>query len=150
MRDIRDDLRQRVAALRKERDELQTQLKAKLLEIDEYERHLDSLLAFEEKRAGAHVTQPKAQQDELTLPAGAGEATYSDFEGAVLDILGDGQVWQHGDIKAALEKRGWKAVKGSLGRKLQGVLIGMMKNKGLIEFAGNAGWRRSHKAATAA
>jgi hypothetical protein len=75
MRDIRDDLRQRVQLLKDERDELQKQLTEKLAELDAYEAQLSALLAFEEKRAMGAArqgqldltpAQEEAQEDEET------------------------------------------------------------------------------------
>ena len=51
MRDIRDDLKERLAGLRSERDRLQSALESKLAEIAAYEQHLSALLDIEEHRA---------------------------------------------------------------------------------------------------
>jgi hypothetical protein len=135
MRDIRDDLRQRVQLLKDERDALQKQLTEKLAELDAYEAQLSSLLAFEEKRAvGA------GGQGQLEL-APADEITNKDFEAALLSIMGNYQSWTHADIKSKMEAEDWTLEKGSLGRAIQGQLLSM-KQRGLIEFLGDRKWRR--------
>lgn len=142
MRDIRDDLRQRVQLLKDERDELQKQLTEKLAELDAYEAQLSALLAFEEKRAMGAArqgqldltpAQEEAQEDE--------ETTDQDFEAAILTIMGNYQEWSHSEIKAQMEKEEWTMEEGSIGRAIQGQLLSM-KQRGLIEYAGDRKWRR--------
>jgi hypothetical protein len=144
MRDIRDDLRQRVQLLKDERDELQKQLTGKLAELDAYEAQLSSLLAFEEKRA---VGAGGQGQLELTTEKVV-EITDKDFEAALLSVMANYQPWTHADIKAKMEAEDWILIKGSLGRAIQGQLLSM-KQRGLIEFMGDRKWRRL-KAAVAA
>jgi chromosome segregation ATPase len=145
MRDIRDDLRQRVQLLKDERDELQKQLKEKLAELDAYEAQLSSLLAYEEKRA---VGAGGQGQLELTPIEKADEVTDEDFEAAILSVMGNYQSWTHADIKAQMEREDWTLEKGSLGRAIQGQLLSM-KQRGLIEFMGDRKWRRLKIAAAA-
>jgi len=145
MRDIRDDLRQRVQLLKDERDELQKQLTEKLAELDAYEAQLSSLLAFEEKRANGPAAQG---QLELTAAAKVEEHTDEDFEAAILSIMGNYQSWTHADIKSQMEQDEWTLEKGSLGRAIQGQLLSM-KQRGLIEFMGDRKWRRLRAAAAA-
>lgn len=149
MRDIRQDLRQRLGSLREERDRLQAQLKAKLVEIDEYEEQLSSLLALEEKRAGADP--PPTPNSDRPSNQGEEEVEEVDFEADVLSIIADGRDWEHAKIKEAMEARGWSIEKGSLGRAIHGTLLSLMQNKGLVESRGKGIWRLTAKAkATAA
>jgi predicted nuclease with TOPRIM domain len=138
MRDIRDDLRQRVQFLKDERDALQKQLTEKLAELDAYEAQLSSLLAFEEKRANGAAAQG---QRDLAESGEAAEESVEGFEEAILAIMGNYQPWTHSDIKLHLQQEQWSAEKGSLGRLIQGQLLSM-KQRGLIEFLGDRKWRR--------
>lgn len=144
MRDIRDDLRQRLVALRKEREALQAQLKAKLAEIDQYEEQLDALLALEEKRAGGESHDSRPPKSEKT----AAEID-AEFRTDILEILSDGQDWDHGDIKKAMEAKDWTS-DASLGRQIQGALLNMSRNEGLIVSLGNSKWRKAKKAVASA
>jgi hypothetical protein len=146
MRDIREDLRQRLASLRQERDAIQAQLKAKMLEIDEYEEHLDGLLALEEKRANpSGIGPPKPQADPSPTELS------NEFDQDILTILSGGRELTHGEIKAEMEAKNWEASEGkSLGRQIQGTLVSLMKNRQLIEPAGFGKWRRTDKASEAA
>jgi hypothetical protein len=146
MRDIRDDLRQRLASLRAERDAIQAQLKAKLLEIDEYEEHLDGLLALEEKRANpSGIGPPKPQADPSPTELN------NEFDQDILNILSGGKELSHSEIKAEMQAREWVPADGkSLGRQIQGTLISLMKNQELIEPTGDGKWRRKGKIAEAA
>ena len=147
MRDIlEDDKRQRLASLREERDTIQAQLKAKLLEIDEYEEHLDGLLALEEKRANpSGIGPPKPQADPSPTELN------NEFDHDILTILSGGKSLTHGEIKAEMEAKNWEASEGkSLGRQIQGTLVSLMKNQGLIETTGTGKWRRKDKMSEAA
>ncbi|RTL73544.1 MAG: hypothetical protein EKK36_14400 [Bradyrhizobiaceae bacterium] len=152
MRDIRDDLKQRVALLQAERDELQRQLKEKLAELDEYEEQLSALLALEERRASKKAEVPEVPapltapiQNNRTEDASADVQT-KNFERSILEIMGNDEDWTHAEIKEQITKQGWSA-KGSLGRAIQGQLLSM-KQRGLIDFVGDKKWRK--KTATAA
>jgi hypothetical protein len=141
MRDIRDDLRQRVQLLKDERDELQKQLTEKLAELDAYEAQLSALLAFEEKRAVGAAIQGQLGLTPDREEAKAEEASDQDFEAAILAIMGNYQEWTHSDIKAQMEQEEWTMEKGSIGRAIQGQLLSM-KQRGLIEYVGDRKWRR--------
>ena len=152
MRDIRDDLRERLALLHQQRDDLQAQLKEKLAQIDTYEQQLTTLLAMEEARAApATVTQTKAADSSSEEPEESAEAINARFEANILEILGDGKERGHGDIKGAMEANGWYAEKkGALGRQIHGVLL-TLKNRGAVDYLGGSVWRKAKvKAATAA
>lgn len=125
MRDIRNDLRERLEALRTERDELQAQLTAKLKEIDNYEKNISALLALEERRGDGNGMK------KTTGPFKKAEMR-SDFEGAILRLLSDRIIWEHATIRETLEEDGWRAKRGSLGRVLQGILLGLLSRK-LVE-----------------
>jgi hypothetical protein len=146
MRDIRDDLRQRIELLRQERDDLQRQLQAKLSELDDYETQLSGLLAIEEKRAARVEVEADIVSAEFTAPAaGDGDSTEevetgsdADFEAAILDALKDAPL-EHGEIKKRLEEN-W-TVEGSIGRTIQGQLLSL-KQRGEVEYLGRSRWRR--------
>jgi hypothetical protein len=171
MRDIRDDLKQRVQLLRLERDQMQAALKAKLAELDAYEAQLSGLLALEEKRVQATASNgpPMPLLDNpppepnwsstwvTTLGAGAStataapedeteDATDDEFEAEILKIIADGQPWAHAAIKHSMEKSGWVLEKGSLGRALQGQLLSL-KQRGAVEYLQNSTWRKLQNAA---
>jgi hypothetical protein len=147
MRDIREDLRQRLASLREERDAIQAQLKAKMLEIDQYEEYLDGLLALEEKRANPSGVGPPARPRVDPSPS----ELSSEFDKDILSILSPGKELTHSEIKAEMEAKNWEAAEGkSLGRQIQGTLVSLMKNQQLIETTGTGKWRRRDSASEAA
>jgi hypothetical protein len=147
MRDIRQDLRQRLASLREERDAIQAQLKAKLLEIDQYEEHLDGLLALEEKRANPSGVGPPSRPSADPSPT----ELNNEFDQDILTILSGGRELSHSEIKAEMEARNWEAPEGkSLGRQIQGTLVSLMRNRQLVEPAGDGKWRRTDKMSEAA
>jgi uncharacterized protein involved in exopolysaccharide biosynthesis len=151
MRDIRDDLRQRIQLLKQERDDLQRQLQAKLAELDEYEGQLSGLLALEEKRAArttdsvptvpdvefiAPRVPAEGESEEEAVESGSDE----EFAAAVLETLKESKPLEHGEIKKRLEDN-WTMEKGSLGRAIQGQLLSL-KQRGAVEYLGDRRWRR--------
>lgn len=142
MRDIRDDLKERLSLLRAERDALQAQLKSKLAEIDVYEQQLTTLLALEEARAdplgsAASSGTDAAESEEIQ------EGSDGEFEADILKILSDGKAREHAEIKAEMGDMGWKSTKpGTLGRQIQGVLL-TLKNRGALEYVGHRIWRKA-------
>lgn len=154
MRDIRRDLRQRLDSLRKERDGLQAQLDAKLVEIDGYEQHLAGLLDMEEKRLRGKKTQGKKPKENEKVEKNAktqkanpeDQAAIAAFEADILRIIDDGEPWPHAKIKAAMERLEW-TFDGSLGRAIHGTLLSLMQNHGKVESVGKGVWRKVRKAA---
>jgi hypothetical protein len=149
MRDIRDDLKERLSLLRAERDALQAQLKSKLAEIDVYEQQLTTLLALEEARAGPpsqappSVAVPPAAELAETETEALGEGSDEEFEADIMKILSDGKAREHPVIRAEMEDMGWKSTKpGTLGRQIQGVLL-TLKNRGALEYVGDRVWRKA-------
>ncbi len=150
MRDIREDLRKRLGALGKERDELEAQIKAKLEEINLYEQQLSALLAFEEKRAQDQGVKTKKGTPETAAAHSTASLTDDDFEADILGFLGDGKVWEHAKIKQALEGKEWKMKgKTSLGRHLHGTLMSL-RTRGFVENVGAGRWKKIKRSATAA
>lgn len=146
MRDIRDDLKERLALLRAERDALQAQLKSKLAEIDAYEGQLTGLLRLEEARAAdaAAVAPSPADTDEPDVdPPQSPAEIDAMFEADILKILADGQPREHSEIRTEMEEKGWSSdKKGTLGRQIQGVLL-TLKNRGLLDYAGGSIWQKA-------
>jgi hypothetical protein len=151
MRDIRDDLRQRIQLLKQERDDLQQQLLAKLAELDEYEGQLSGLLALEEKRAArtaeivptlpdVEFIDPRVPAEEESEEEAVETGSDEDFEAAILDALKESKPLEHGEIKKRLEEN-WTMEKGSLGRAIQGQLLSL-KQRGAVEYLGDRRWRR--------
>jgi predicted nuclease with TOPRIM domain len=141
MRDIRDDLRERLKALRQERDALQTQLAAKLAEIDEYEKQVSALLALEDRRQESRQESNGFAPSAKTAVAPKTAEMRNEFERAILDLMGNDKVWDHSDLRHRLESEGWKTSSGSLGRVLHGVLLSL-RSRELIVHTGDFGkWR---------
>lgn len=149
MRDIREDLRQRLVALRGERSVIEADFKKAVANLSEQEEACARLLDLEERRLG-HLstenvaTRPKEEKTSAELDA--------EFESDILEILGDGRPRPHGEIKAAMEAKGWEPSdeKTSLGRQIQGTLLSLSRNRGLIQFMGDSVWRKASKEAASA
>jgi hypothetical protein len=147
MRDIRDDLKERLALLRAERDALQAQLESKLAEIDAYEGQLTGLLTLEEARAASaaavDVSPTATDAPAEAEPAKTPEEINAQFEADILKILDDGLPREHSEIRAGMEEEGWVSrKKGGLGRQIQGVLL-TLKNRRLVNYAGDSIWQKA-------
>lgn len=124
MRDIRQDLRDRLGALAAERGRL-----------DRREEVLRRLLAEEEERSAhepslfSHTTASEQEDEEA-----------NGFRAFLVEALSDGQEWSLGRLKE------WAAVKAlnfngkSPGQSLHGTLVSM-KRSGLVDQAGKGRWR---------
>jgi hypothetical protein len=143
MRDIRDDLRERLGALREERDLLQAQLKAKLSEIEAYEGQLNLLLQMEEKRA-AELAQSSMNFDIPLNNGGPPDISLSpkdQLESVILVLLDGGVTLKHAQIKGRLEEAGFGRGEKFFGRVLQGTLMSM-RSRELVDLVGTGEWRR--------
>jgi hypothetical protein len=150
LRDIRDDLRQRLASIEPERQRLKELLRTKLAGLDEYEAQLTGLLAIEEKRANGSTTptdaaaspppMPQEERDEEAQEE-VEEVGDEEFEADLLKILDDGKTWEHARIKEAMEAIGWKANEGSLGRQIHGTLMAM-RHRDLVALVGKGVWQK--------
>ncbi len=143
MRDIRDDLRERLHGLREQRDLLQAQLQAKLDEIALYEQHLSALLDMEEKRADAE--QPRLAFDGPPPPDMVGPqlsvSAKDKLESVILVLLQDGQPRGHTVIRDELERAGFGIGERHFGRKVHGTLMSM-RSREMVENLGFGTWRR--------
>src|SRR5215813_14182722 len=102
MRDIRSDLRERLAEFAKERNDAEQQYEKRLQEIDAREALVKQLLNMEEARA---VAGTQAERKNMSLRNGAANA----LEHEILGLLEDGAVWGHENIRDALIARGFAA-----------------------------------------
>jgi hypothetical protein len=145
MRDIREDLVERLRSLEKEREAIKARVKAELHQLDLYEEQLKGLLALEVARAEASDLAETAEES-----AERSEEVHAEFEADLLKILNDGKDHQHTSIRKAMEELGWHAKDGGkLGRQIHGVLL-TLKNRKVVDYLGGSTWRKIRIRAIAA
>jgi hypothetical protein len=148
LRDITNDLRERLAMAQ----EMRAKLQKELASLDTYEAQLTGLLAIEEKNlkdgtisaatvdlavSAAIDAAVEQEQDPEIVEVGDEE-----FEADLLKILSDGMNWEHARIKEAMETMTWRPNQGSsLGRQIHGTLLSM-RHRNLVELVGKGVWRK--------
>ena len=134
MRDIRDDLKERLETIEKEKANASIKLERTLLELDARERVLEDLLRQENVRA--HEGQP-----ELFIASLLTEAEHeTPLTRFILQAMADGQVWSLEKLKARAEEAGIMTDTDSPGRSLHGALLAL-KARGLSEIMEKGVWR---------
>jgi hypothetical protein len=133
MRDIRDDLAERLQVLARERRRLLADLKA----LDVQEASVKALLEGEDRRFGGDGL-PLGDDD---AKSAAGSPT-SVFRRFALDCLNSGKDWSLSQMsKEAIERGLITASEGrSMGRSLHAALLGL-KQQGLVEIPEPGHWR---------
>lgn len=133
MRDIRSDLRERLVATVKQRNELNGRVRA----LEAQEQRLRVLLNDEEF---SHLHRPP-----LTSCRPASEATVgARLREFVLGSLRDGHDWSLQDLKEHAHGIGLTTV-GASGRSLNITLVNLLR-EGLVMRSRNGGWRYQDQA----
>jgi len=134
MRDIRDDLAERLQRIEQERTRLTAALRA--LEIQE--AAVKALLAAEDRRLGGDALP---LGDETAIPETATSPT-SVFRRFALACLSNGQEWSLSQIRKAAVERGIATFSAdkSIGRSLHAALLGL-KQQGLVVAPVPGHWR---------
>lgn len=127
MRDIRDDLRERLAATVKERTDLLQQVRA----LEERERRLRALLR-EEEIAGVSL-----HHGSLAVGEASGGAFLREF---ILGSLADGHSWSLEALKEQAHAMGLATI-GTAGRSLNITLVNLLR-QGLVTREQDGKWRR--------
>jgi hypothetical protein len=124
MRDIRQDLQDRINECTIEQEGLQRQID----EIETRKRILRSLLEVEYRRwpDAAHPS------NSVTNPA--------NLHDLIQEIMSDGDTWNGSTVAALVRRRGYNFGHGKPGRIVHFTLLGMLKNK-LVENIGDGQWR---------
>lgn len=123
MRDIREDLQDRIRECTLEQESLQRQID----EIDARKRLLQTLLEEEYRRwpgdepGNAAIPSPKLQE-------------------MILDIMSDGDTWNGGTVTKIALSRGFNFGLGKPGRIVHFTLLGMSKH-GTVENVGEGQWK---------
>ena len=120
MRDIRDDLRERLDAIHAEQEGYRQKLGA----LEAQKKLLTTLLEAEERRWDA-VDEVKKQFD---------------LSNAICDIMSDGGEWFGGTVAEVLLKRGYDFGTGKPGRVVHFTLLGMAR-RNLVESIGDGRWK---------
>ena len=128
MRDIRSDLKERLEAMVRERQELQRRVAA----FENSEQSLRALLAQENARF------PETEPQDIAPPA---EQPRSDYERFILDALSDGEKWTTLRLKLVAGEQQRFQDQPTLGRVFHAVLIGL-RGRGLVELVEQGTWRR--------
>jgi|SRR5471030_2712600 hypothetical protein len=128
MRDIREDLRQRLTMIAAQRG----QLRAKLSWLDEAEAHIKGLLDYEHVQA--EMEQP------FLFDAFSEETERSPVAQFLRDALADLQPKTLDELKARALARGLDFKGKNPGRVLHFALVGMAQS-GLAESLGSGSWR---------
>jgi len=132
MRDIRKDLEERLEAIAIEKKALESQVTC----LSEAEDRLRTLL--EDERLHWKERQPPlAGLEAVRQPKSNGRTPLGRF---IMEMLGDGRVWERADLAKLAKNRGLIAADKSPGRVLHFSLVGMAQN-GLVEKAGEGLWR---------
>jgi len=121
-RDIRDDLRQRLAGLEKERRDVHQRLK----QIDARETAIRTLLEQEERLWAREEATLFAYERRIQQPAPGGkEETLTKF---LLDTLSDGRAWSLDDIKSLAKEKRLLLESKSPGRAINFRLVGLERH----------------------
>lgn len=131
LRDLRDDLRQRLRGIEIERAALQGRIEF----LEDTEQHLQASLKYEEMRV-------RSEEHNMTLPF---LGTENEREGSALtmfvrDTLSDGRTWSLDELKGAAERAAISFDGKQPGRVLHFVLLGMSQNGG-TEMVSKGMWR---------
>lgn len=128
MRDIREDLRQRLVKITAQRAELQTRMGW----LDEMEAHIKAALEYE--RAQAEFDQASLVFDE---PSNGEHSAIAQF---IRDILSDLKGRTLDELKSAAQHRGLPFGEKNPGRVLHFTLVGM-KQSGIVDRDTDGRWR---------
>ena len=137
MRDIRNDLKERLESLSQERDGLEKQYQGRLREFEGRESLLRQLLHQEDVRALGD--QPSLFRK---VREGQADKETSDLTRLILDMLADGQNWSLDRLKEAGEKRGVLGGFESPGRSIHGALLSL-KRQAKVQNIDQGVWRQS-------
>jgi hypothetical protein len=137
MRDIRQDLAERINAIRTEQSRLATELK----ELEAEEEALKALLQAENRRFPKRGATLFAAAIQDPAVAEAMESA-SRLGQVVLEALSDGKEWSLNRLKPFAEQRGIHpdSPKASLGRMIHGSLMSL-KQQGLAEISSFGNWK---------
>jgi hypothetical protein len=134
MRDLREDLRERLRAIAIERGALQNRLQY----LDTLETQTKGILDYETARVRAeHAADNPALFPELDS---LGEKEGSELSQFLRDILSDGNPRSLEDLKQAAHVRHFKFGDKNPGRVLHFALLGMSQN-GLVEMVERGVWK---------
>lgn len=129
MRDIREDLRQRLQAIALQRGELQ----ARLGWLDKAEAHVLGLLEYEKYQA---QRQQEPLFTDAELPAEEERTETAQF---LREVLADGRPRTLEELKKAASDRGLNFEGKNPGRVLHFALLGMAQN-GIVEMVSKGVW----------
>jgi hypothetical protein len=136
MRDIRQDLAERLNDIRAER----SRLAAEAEELEDQEEAIKALVQVENRRF--HSRQVTLFAASIPDPAVA-EAmeSASPLAQALLEALSDGKEWSLDRLKPFAEQRGIQPdTRSSLGRMIHGALMSL-KLQGLVEISSPGSWK---------
>ena len=125
MRDIRQDLQDRLDATTREQEQLQKQMD----DLEAKRRMLAALLQ-EESRRWSGIAPP--------VPTSTTTQNLADI---ILDIISDGDVWQGGRIADLALRRGFQFGQSKPRRVVHSTLIGLKNNIGTVDSLGNGKWQ---------
>lgn len=135
MRDIRDDLRERVAVLEKEQKELEKRLEA----VQAQREALRSLLEDEEARW--RQFQSSGPQEAPSHFGNGHPVGLNPLAGLVYNLLSDGDVWLPSQLTSAAIRRDFPFGQKSPGRVVHAACLSLLR-EGLAEQA-EGGWRKT-------
>ena len=121
VRDIREDLRDRLNAIQEDQD----RHRLKISELEAQKKILTTLLEEENRLWGAAADTVKKQFDLCD---------------AITDIMSDGGEWFGGTVTEVLLKRGFQFGSSKAGRVVHFTLLGMAR-RDLVESVGDGRWK---------
>jgi hypothetical protein len=121
MRDIRDDLRERLSAI--DRDLVFYQ--HKIEDLEDQKEMLQALLNEENRRWGMEEAPSKKSRE---------------LQDIICEIMSDGGTWFGGTVVGALIKRGFDFGAAKPGRVVHFTLLGMSR-RNLVEHVGDSTWK---------
>jgi len=128
VRDIRQDLRERLDAVAAEQDRLQKQVG----DLEGQKKLLETLLQEEERR------WPDSNPG-VAVNGKNGHNT-RDLSELILEIMSDGEDWYGSTVAAVAEKRGYHFGDAKPGRSTHFTLLGLAKNN-RVESVGLGKWK---------
>jgi len=129
MRDIRQDLRDRIAALDAQIDPLRKQVAT----LENKREAMASLLESEESEWKAHVAPVNGHSGAHPAPL---------IQDVIKDLLADGDVWSGSAIAAVAVKKGCDFKGRNPNRSTHFTLVGLSRGEGgFVEKAGYGKWR---------
>ena len=127
MRDIRDDLRERINSLDEERVDL-------LADIEHLQERIEAICA----RRGAIQLLLDDENARMRTKNGEVEKTGA-LKKFLLNLLEDREHWTVDEIKEGIEKQGFEFKSPSIGRSIHFTLVNL-KRSGLVESLSDGSW----------